>query len=162
MDFEILPTPANLEQEKAALTARILGPGRLARMAERLREGNREVSALSFCALSQNTMIGSISYWPICIGGKTALLLGPLVVNPDWRGRGVGRGLISGTLPVAEDLGHTLVLLVGDLSYYGPSGFVAAPPGLVCPGPVDEKRLLVYETKPGLAAGLEGKIRPAG
>ena len=61
----------------------------------------------------------------------------------------------------AEKLGHGLVLLVGDLSYYGQSGFVIAPSGLICPGPVDESRLLIYEIKRGIAADLSGSVSVA-
>ena len=161
MAFDIKQTPSDLEDEKSALTAKVLGPGRFVRMAERLRENNHQITELNFCAISEEGMIGGISYWPIQIGATSALLLGPLVVSPAWQGKGVGRGLIATSLAAAEKLGHELVLLVGDLSYYSASGFITAPEGLICPVPVDERRLLVYEMKPGLAAALSGKVRAA-
>ena len=162
MAFEIKQTVSELENEKLSLTSKILGPGRVVRMAERLRETNQQIPELNFCAISGEEMIGGIAYWPIQIGATPALLLGPLVVNPEWQGMGVGRGLIATTLGIAEMLGHGLVLLVGDLSYYGQSGFVIAPSGLKCPGPVDESRLLIYEIKPGIAADLSGSVSVAG
>ncbi|MEC8414579.1 MAG: GNAT family N-acetyltransferase, partial [Pseudomonadota bacterium] len=106
MAFEIKQTLSELENEKLSLTSRILGPGRVVRMAERLRETNQQIPELNFCAISGEEMIGGIAYWPIQIGATPALLLGPLVVNPEWQGKGVGRGLIATTLGVAEKLGH--------------------------------------------------------
>jgi predicted N-acetyltransferase YhbS len=59
------------------------GPGRHARTAERLREGNRAMADYDFCAQSADGMLlGSISFWPIYIGQSPALLLGPLAVHP--------------------------------------------------------------------------------
>ena len=161
MAFEIKQTPSELEKDKLSLASRILGPGRLVRMAERLRENNQQIPELNFCAVSDEGMIGGIAFWPIQIGSTPALLLGPLIVNPEWQGKGVGRGLMATSLAAAEKLGHELVLLVGDLSYYGQSGFINAPSGLNCPGPVDESRLLIYEIKPGIAAQLSGKVAAA-
>ena len=161
MAFEIKQTPPELENDKLSLTSKILGPGRLVRMAERLRENNQQIPELNFCAISDEGMIGGIAYWPIQIGPTPALLLGPLIVNPLWQGKGVGRGLIATSLAAAEKLGHELVLLVGDLSYYNQLGFKIAPAGLNCPGPVDESRLLIYEIKPGIAAQLSGSVSAA-
>ena len=161
MAFEIKQTPPELENDKLSLTSKILGPGRLVRMAERLRENNQQIPELNFCAISDESMIGGIAYWPIQIGPTPALLLGPLIVNPLWQGKGVGRGLMATSLAAAEKLGHELVLLVGDLSYYCQLGFKIAPAGLNCPGPVDESRLLIYEIKPGIAAQLSGSVSAA-
>lgn len=161
MAFEIKQTPPELENDKLSLTSKILGPGRLVRMAERLRENNQQIPELNFCAISDEGMIGGIAYWPIQIGPTPALLLGPLIVNPLWQGKGVGRGLMAISLAAAEKLGHELVLLVGDLSYYSQSGFKIAPAGLNCPSPVDESRLLIYEIKPGIAAQLSGSVSAA-
>ena len=48
MAFEIKQTPSELENEKLSLTSRILGPGRVVRMAERLRETNQQIPELNF------------------------------------------------------------------------------------------------------------------
>ena len=87
MAFEIKQTPSELEKDKLSLASRILGPGRLVRMAERLRENNQQIPELNFCAVSDEGMIGGIAFWPIQIGSTPALLLGPLIVNPEWRVR---------------------------------------------------------------------------
>jgi predicted N-acetyltransferase YhbS len=56
--------------------------------------------------------------------------------------------------------GFSLVLLVGDMPYYGRFGFQPVPPGLVVlPGPVDPTRLLALELIPGALAGARGVVK---
>ena len=52
---------------------------------------------------------------------------------------------------------HGLVLLVGDEPYYARVGFARLPEGLIAlPGPVDPKRFLYLELKPGALTGVTG------
>jgi predicted N-acetyltransferase YhbS len=105
--------------------------------------------------------VGSVRQLPICIGETKALLLGPLTVEPPFRGRGVGRALLDRALKDARAGGHRLVLLVGDESYYSRVGFKAVPKGrATMPGPVDYNRLLVIELVDGAFTDVSGPIRP--
>jgi predicted N-acetyltransferase YhbS len=98
---------------------------------------------------------------PVTIGDTKALLLGPLTVEPPFRGRGVGRALLERALKDAREKGHRLVLLVGDAAYYSRVGFKAVPKGrATMPGPVDYSRLLVAELVDGAFDGVSGPIRP--
>jgi predicted N-acetyltransferase YhbS len=98
---------------------------------------------------------------PILIGETKALLLGPLTVEPPFRGRGVGLALLERALKDAKEKGHRLVLLVGDEVYYSRVGFKAVPKGRASmPGPVDYSRLLVAELVDGAFTGVSGAIRP--
>jgi predicted N-acetyltransferase YhbS len=98
---------------------------------------------------------------PICVGETKALLLGPLTVEPPFRGRGIGRALLDRALESANAQGHRLVVLVGDEIYYGRAGFKPVPKGrATMPGPVDYKRLLVAELVDGAFDGVSGAIRP--
>jgi predicted N-acetyltransferase YhbS len=143
------------------LEARAFGPGRFARTAYRLREGNAPDRALSFVARVSTLVVGSIRLTRIRIGDSPALLLGPLTVDPAFRSKGIGRMLIEASLQAAEAAGHGLVLLVGDEAYYGRIGFTRVPPGrIVMPGPVDPGRLLLRELKPGAAASAAGRVKP--
>ena len=131
------------EDAVAALLDLAFGPGRLARSAYRLREAGAPVDGLSFVALEDGALLGSIRYWPIRIGAAEALLLGPLAVHPDRQGEGIGLGLMRRSLRAAEGQGRSGVLLVGDPPYYARVGFAAVAPGRIAfPGPVDEARLL--------------------
>jgi len=143
------------------LHERTFGPGRYAKTAYRLREQVTHRLDLSFTARIGTLLVGSVRLSPICIGTTSALLLGPLTVEPTFRERGVGQALIARALEEARARGHRLVILVGDEPYYGKSGFKRIPPGrAVMPGPVDPARLLVAELVDGAFDGVSGPIRP--
>lgn len=136
------------------------GPGRFARTAHRVRENARPVEILSLIAWSGEQLAGSIRFTAVSIGGKSgALLLGPLMVDRPWAGKGCGRALITRGLELAREAGFKLVVLVGDLPYYERFGFVRVPAGQIeLPGPVDPVRLLAVELVRGALEGYEGLL----
>ncbi|MCE1237708.1 MAG: N-acetyltransferase [Hyphomicrobiales bacterium] len=146
-----------------ALHEHAFGPGRHVRTASRLREGVEADPDLSLVAIVRDRLAGSVTMTPIVIGAAPALLLGPLAVDPDFEGKGVGGRLVRATLERARAAGHRLALLVGDASYYGRFGFHRVEPDRVwLPGPVDPRRVLVAELVEGArdaAHGLVGKAR---
>lgn len=149
--------------DAAALTELLdacFGPGRLARTAERLREGNRPIAGLSHCVTQDGRLSAAISFWPLRIGAAPALLLGPLAVHPDMQGQGVGRQLMQHALSALDEARFPVVLLVGDLPYYEKAGFKIAPAAVHMPGPVDPARLLVRGADTACDR-LAGPVRPA-
>ena len=142
------------------LHERTFGPGRYAKTAYRLREEVAHRPDLSFTARIGTLLVGSVWLSPIRIGETTALLLGPLTVEPAFRERGVGQALIERALSEARSKGHKLVLLVGDEPYYGKTGFKRVPQGCAAmPGPVDPARLLVAELAEAAFDGVSGQVR---
>ena len=140
-----------------ALHAEAFGPGRFARAAYRLREGVAHDPSLSFVAHAGAQMIASVRMTAIAIGSRPALLLGPLVVLPAHKGQGAGRALVRMALRAAREAGHRVVMLVGDLDYYGPLGFVRLRRyQITLPGPVDPDRVLVIGLVEGALEGLAG------
>ncbi|WP_036259021.1 GNAT family N-acetyltransferase [Methylocapsa aurea] len=154
-------TPADLAAIEK-LDERAFGPGRFARSAYRLREGVEPDHALSFVARVGTLLVGANRMTPICCGPSPALLLGPLTVDPAFRSGGIGEALVGKSLEAARAAGHKLVLLVGDMSYYGKMGFAPAPPDwLAFIGPVDPARLLYCELVEGALEQAKGKVRRA-
>lgn len=154
-------TPADLPAIEK-LDERAFGPGRFARSAYRLREGIEPDYALSFVARVGTLLVGANRMTPIICGDRPALLLGPLTVDPPFRSSGIGEALVKKSLNAARAAGHGLVLLVGDMSYYGRMGFKPVPAGrLVFAGPVDPKRLLYCELIEGAFEGVKGRVRRA-
>ena len=99
---------------------------------------------------------------PIAIGEVSALLLGPLIVEPVFRSQGIGEALVTRSLEAAKAAGWKLVILVGDESYYARMGFQRAPRGRISlPGPVDPDRLLYCELEPGALETAKGAARGA-
>jgi predicted N-acetyltransferase YhbS len=141
----------------------VFGPGRFARAAYRLREGVRHEAGLSFVAHTDGQLVASVRLTRIEIGGRPALLLGPLVVKPSFKGQGAGKALVRMAVAAAREAGHRIVLLVGDEPYYGPLGFSALEPyAITLPAPVDPNRVLVAGLADGALDGLSGAATPAG
>ena len=138
---------------REALLDLCFGEARFAKASERLREGRLPADGLSFAAVEGGRLVGSVRLWHVTAGpGRPALLLGPLAVHPDFRGRGIGAALMQRALADAARLGHRAVLLVGDAPYYGRFGFSAEKTGaLWLPGPYEKHRLLGARDRPGRA-----------
>jgi predicted N-acetyltransferase YhbS len=144
------------------LHERAFGPGRFARTAERLREGAPHIPELSFTALVGTLLVGSVRLTPVEAGVASALMLGPLTVDPAFETRGIGSALMTRALAAARERPeHALVLLVGDEPFYSRFGFHPVPEGqLVMPGPVDPARFLALELKEGSLAATRGAVLP--
>ena len=143
------------------LSAEAFGPGRFTRSAYRVREGVPPVKSLCLCGLLDGKLVGGIRFTAIRIGASEgAALLGPLVVDPAEKGKGYGKALVHEGLARAREEGFSLVLLVGDMPYYGRFGFQPVPPGQISlPGPVDPARLLAVELVAGSLAGAAGTVK---
>ena len=145
-----------------AMQAELFGPERVKRAAYVLRDGVPPDPDLSLVAVAGGVPVASVRMTPIRIGGRDALLLGPLIVAPAWRGRGAGRTLVKKALAAAQAAGHRVVMLVGDLPYYGPLGFTHLGRDIITlPAPVDPDRVLVAGLTADALAGVGGKAESA-
>jgi predicted N-acetyltransferase YhbS len=166
-EYLIKPEPAVLAGAVERLYDDVFGPARFHKASYLFREGVDPVRELSWIALEgdrpgNERLVGAIRYWPILVGetGHTALLLGPLAIAQDRAGKGIGRALMFKTLDLAAQLGHDLVLLVGDVDYYKRFGFVPATPhGFVMPGESRPDRLQVAPLKDNVLGRIAGEVR---
>lgn len=162
--FNILAQSA-APQALADLLNMAFGPGRLARTAERLREGNHRITAYDRVAISEDGRLkGAISLWPVRVHQTAGLLLGPLAVHPDMQGQGVGQALMQDALAAIDVTRFAFTVLVGDLPYYQKAGFGVASAAISLPGPVDPQRLLLRPSAAQdatLCAELAGMVRRA-
>jgi len=160
--WQIRPETAADAAAVEALNEAGFGPGRFAKSAYRLREGVAPVAELGFVAAEDGALLGSVRFWPISVGGHEELLLGPLAVRSDQRGRGLGIALMQAGIAAAKAGPWRGILLVGDEPYYARVGFSRLPPGRVrFPGPVDERRVLGLSLKGGEMLTLSGQVRRA-
>jgi predicted N-acetyltransferase YhbS len=166
--FTIKPESPALAQQVERLLDVVFGADRREKASYLYRENVAPVAALSWVAYdgadAGGRLVGAIRYWPIQVGetGYPALLLGPLAIVSDLAGKGIGRALTFKTMEIAAEMGHDLVLLVGDYDYYKRFGFVPATPyGFVMPGEKRPERLQVTELKPGVLGRVSGEIRHA-
>ena len=141
------------------LIDRAFGPGRYAKAAERLRERNTPLMAISFCAWSEGRLVGCVRMWPILIGEQPAVFLGPFAVEPEFRSLGLGATLIRRAVAATAEAGHAMILLVGDAPYFEPLGFRKVPAGrITLPGPVDANRVFRLALVPGGDDDLAGAV----
>ena len=138
------------------------GSDRAGKTVYRLRAGVAPVAELCTVIREAGMLKGSLRYWPVVIGDMRvpALLLGPVAVLPEDRGKGYARALIWESLDRARELGYRVVLLVGDEPYYVKFGFTRAfTKALELPGPVDLNRFLGLELVPRALAGVSGMLQ---
>lgn len=149
----IRPAEASDAAAIDALLDTAFGHGRHARTASLLRRGATPLAGPSLVAVADDGgLCGSIQFWPIAlVAGNERMpltLLGPLAVVT--LGIGIGRGLLAAALRIADAAGIDPIMLIGDLSYYGPFGFTAAATGgWTLPGPVERERLLLRQRRAG-------------
>lgn len=123
------------------------------------------IDALSFAALKDGTLAGTIQCWPIALhrdeGGAVPLVMvGPVAILPQRQGQGHGRALMAAMQQAASAAGLAdALMLIGDPDYYGRFGFTAARTGgWRAPGPVERHRLLALGAR---AADCTGMLGPA-
>ncbi len=159
------------EALREALLDRAFGPGRHLKTSARMRAGRLPAEGLALVARDVDTgaIVGSVRLWSVVLGdgiegdAREALMLGPIGVDRQAQGQGVGSKLMRHVLAEAAFRGHAAVILVGDPEYYERFGFdgrlVAE---LRLPGPVEQRRFLGLELKPGALAGAAGIVKPTG
>jgi len=138
--------PPAIEQ----LLDRAFGADRHGRTAYRIREGMRAIPGLSFAALEDGVLVGTIQCWPVRFCGTDGrdvplAMVGPVAVEPARQRDGIGQQLIERALVAATASGEARALmLIGDPEYYGRwFGFTdERTAGWQVPGPVERHRLL--------------------
>ena len=117
--MKITPETPEDRDEIERLLDLAFGPDRAGKTVYRLRAGVEPIAELCTVIREDGALKGSLRYWPVVIGDDRvpALLLGPVAVLPEDRGKGYARSLIWDSLEVARRLGYGIVLLVGDEPY---------------------------------------------
>lgn len=163
-DFVIMPESEIDNVAREALLDRAMGRNRKRKSSEKLRRGRLPSPGLAFTARDAvGNVVGTVRLWDVDAGGRKALLLGPLAVDPALKGAGVGSALMRHALAEARRLGHGAVLLVGDPDYYARFGFSSQKTAeLAMPGPYELHRFLAVELAAGALAGARGVLHPLG
>jgi predicted N-acetyltransferase YhbS len=161
--FAIRAERASDVAAREALLDASFGETRHARTCQRLRDGRAPAAGLALAAVREGKLVGTVRLWHVSAGGRPALVLGPLAVDPACRELGIGAALMNQALAAARARGHSAVILLGDAPYYARFGFSAAKTGeLMLPGPFERERLLALEFEAGFLDGASGMIVPTG
>ena len=149
-------TPADW-WEVEALFDLCFGHARAALSSYRLRNGVEAVVEL--CQVGRDDaglLAAAVRFWPVRVGGRAALLLGPIAVHPTRAGEGLGAMLIGdGLARAAKEWSR--VLLVGDASYYGRFGFERLD-GVAMPPPTNPARVLGFALRERAWDGVVGEV----
>ncbi|WP_404368201.1 GNAT family N-acetyltransferase [Sphingomonas sp. MMS24-J45] len=162
--IEYVPIAAIDPEQVEHLLDRAFGADRHNRTAYRIRDGMAAIPELSFAAVEDGAMLGTIQCWPIRFAGDDGVdvpmvQLGPVAVDPARQQGGIGRALTAHALAAAEAAGLAdVITLIGDPEYYQRFfGFDASRTAAWrVPGPVERHRLLARGPKVPEGAGMLG------
>ena len=91
---------------REALLDACFGANRLNRTCQRLRDGRAPAEGLALSVVRQNglneRLVGTVRLWHVSAGGKPALMLGPIAVDPACRKLGLGAALMKHGLAAAS------------------------------------------------------------
>lgn len=137
---------ADADQVEILLDA-AFGTDRHGRTAYRLREGAHAIPALSFAAWEGDRLVGTLQSWPVVLdtgnGVEPLVMVGPVAVQPDVQGAGIGKALMNALIEAAERTGADALMMIGDPEYYVRFGFTADQTGgWRIDGPYEQHRLL--------------------
>lgn len=90
---------------------------------------------LSLVAEKDDTVVGHVAFSPVTITGEDAgwCGLGPISVQPELQGKGIGSALVKEGLARLRLLNAKGCVLAGNPAYYGRFGF-EVDPAFACPG----------------------------
>jgi putative acetyltransferase len=134
-----------------------------AKIVDAVRASPGFIRDLSLVAVKDGRVAGHILFSPIHIQTETrvipALALAPIAVRPGLQGQGIGSLLVEEGLRRCRELGHSLVILVGESSFYTRFGFTpAGARGLEAPFPVPDEAFMVLELQAGALTGTPGMV----
>jgi predicted N-acetyltransferase YhbS len=144
-EFGLLPDNPAFDAAVEHLYASAFGPGRHAKAAARLREGNGCLRDMSWVAVRGGDVIGACRMWPVRTDhGDPLVFLGPIAVADHARSLGLGGHLVCACIKACDELASLPIVLVGDLAFFAPFGFERIKEAtLSLPAAVDPARLLV-------------------
>ena len=123
-------------------------------LVHKLRNDPAYVPELSRVAVVDGRVVGAVYYSRAVVRGplgeQEVLTFGPLCVEPDCQGRGVGARLLQETLALAKKAGWPGVVIYGEEDYYPRLGFVPCQQfGITMPDGENFPAFMGYELTPG-------------
>lgn len=153
-DLLVRPEQAGDGPAVAAVLAAAFDRPDEAALVTRLREAG--ALAVALVAAREGRVVGHVALSPVTVdgapGGGAWLGLGPLAVQPEQQGHGVGSALVAAALDAARGMGAVAVFVLGRATFYNRFGFAEASPlGWRCPYPAPSAAFRVQRLDPDRA-----------
>lgn len=137
-----------------------------ANLVEAIRNSPNFIPQLSIVAKEDGDAVAHVMFSAIAIATQNrpipALALAPLSVMPARQHEGIGSHLVQVGLSKCRQLGHSIVVVLGEPRYYKRFGFQTASQfGMQAPFPVPDDAFMVLELKPGALKGVSIVQYPA-
>lgn len=128
-----------------------------------LRNSGGYIPELALVAEDNGKLIGHIMLTKTHVlnGGDKyqTLLLAPLSVLWEYRGKGIGSALVNESFRLAKEMNFTSVFLVGDPAYYSRFGFKSSITwNIKNTQDIPDEYVMACELNPDALGGLSGKI----
>ncbi len=135
-----------------------------AELIEVIRQSPNFIPELSIVAVENGDVLGHILFSAIAIKTEQeampALALAPLAVTPMRQHQGIGSQLVDMGLSKCRELGHRIVVIVGNPLYYERFGFQKASQfGLHSSLPFPDEVFMVLELQPGVLSNIRGTVQ---
>ncbi len=132
-------------------------------LVHKIRTANEYIPEISRIAVKDGRVIGAIFYTKACLQKgeetKEILTFGPLCVDVDYQGCGVGEALLEETLALAKQEGYPGVVIFGEPDYYPLRGFATCDKfGITTANGENFDAFMGYEIVPGELKSFGGKF----
>lgn len=132
-------------------------------LVHKMRQHPDYLPELSRIAVKEGKVIGCIFYcksWLEKNGVRTEVTnFGPLCVDPEYQGMGVGEMLLAETIPLAKSAGYPGILIFGEPNYYPLRGFVTSDKyGITNFYGENFDAFMAYELEPGALSAIGGRF----
>lgn len=132
-------------------------------LVHKMRKADCYLPQFSRIAVKDGRVIGCIMYsraWLMKGKDKKEILtFGPLCVEPEWHGTGVGEMLLKETIELARTAGEAGVVIFGEPDYYPRRGFVTCDKlGITTADGGNSEAFLGYELIPGELKAFGGSF----
>lgn len=132
-------------------------------LVHKMRQSPDYLPEISRIAVRDGRVIGCIMYCKAWLkkGEETMEILdfGPLCVDPQWQGTGVGRMLLEETIALAREAGYPGIVIFGEPGYYPRMGFVTCDKlGITTADGENYDAFMGYELRKGALRNFGGSF----
>jgi predicted N-acetyltransferase YhbS len=163
-DIEIVRERASHRQTVDSIVRRAFPTADEVALVRALRDSVAFVPDLSLVATDGERLLGHVLFTEVEIPGterpENHLVLAPVAVREDARGKGIGSQLIETGIERARSLDYDSVVLHGSTGFYPRFGFTSAIDyGLVNPFNLPDEGFMALELRRGGLDGATGPVR---